>query len=783
MKKTCLFLLLNLFTLSVFGQFFNQEDHIESYTGFFDFYYDSNSDKIYLAVDKLDTDFLYVSALSEGLGSNDIGLDRGQLGGGVVVHFEKRGDKLLLVQDNQDYRAITDNQAERKSIKEAFAKSILYGFKVEKEENGVYLVDATSFLIRDEHGVSNRLGGNNQGSFSLDKSRSAFNLNRTKAFENNVEFDAYLTFKGRANGRALRSVSPDASSITVAQHHSFVKLPEDGFEPRKFDPRASSNFMSFMDYSTPVDEPIVKRYINRHRLEKKDPTAEKSEAVNSIIYYLDPGTPEPVRSALLEGASWWNQAFEAAGYINAFQVKMLPEDVDPLDTRYNVIQWVHRSTRGWSYGASISDPRTGEIIKGHVSLGSLRIRQDYLIGNALTANGDQAMEMALARIRQLSAHEVGHTLGFSHNFAASSNGRASVMDYPHPMIRVKDNKIDLSQAYDTGIGEWDKIATKYAYGDYSEKELNQILLDATTAGYRFISDSDARAPGGAHAYAHLWDNGKDPIEEMKEVEQVRSLAMKQFSTDVIKSGTPYSELEDAFAPVYFYHRYQTEALSKLVGGLDYSYQVKDGGQENVSVISANIQKQALQGLLLTLDPEFLSIPEQITNLFPPRAFGYYRSRESFKGHTGVAFDPMAAAATSADFSLSFLLNKQRLARLVEQHGVDKSNLGLSQVLDELLNQTLLASNSTSYNLELRTTINFVVMDHLYKLTQDNQMPQVQAQVWNSINQVEIALLKRKSKDLQKIYDQQVLRDIEQVKSDFSNYKFKVIAKMPDGSPI
>ncbi|MDA8596668.1 zinc-dependent metalloprotease, partial [Flavobacteriaceae bacterium] len=556
-----------------------------------------------------------------------------------------------------------------------------------------------------------------------------------------------------------------------------------GFEPRKFDPRAGSNFMSFMDYSTPVDEPIVKRYINRHRLEKKDSAAEKSEAVNPIIYYLDPGTPEPVRSALLEGASWWNQAFEAAGYINAFQVKMLPEDVDPLDTRYNVIQWVHRSTRGWSYGASISDPRTGEIIKGHVSLGSLRIRQDYLIGNALTANGDEAMEMALARIRQLSAHEVGHTLGFSHNFAASSNGRASVMDYPHPMIRVKDNKIDLSQAYDTGIGEWDKIVTKYAYGDYSEKELNQILLDAASAGYRFISDSDARAPGGAHAYAHLWDNGKDPIEEMKEVEQVRSLAMKQFSTDVIKSGTPYSELEDAFAPVYFYHRYQTEALSKLVGGLDYSYQVKNGGQENVSVISANIQKQALKGLLLTLDPDFLSIPDQITNLFPPRAFGYYRSRESFKGHTGVAFDPMAAAATSADFSLSFLLNKQRLARLVEQHGIDQGNLGLSQVLDELLNQTLLTSNSTSDNLELRTTINFVVMDHLYKLTQDNQMPQVQAQVWNSINQVEIALLKRKSKDLQKIYDEQVLRDIEQVKSDFSNYKFKVIAKMPDGSPI
>jgi len=783
MKKTILFLFLNLLSFSVFGQFFNQEDHVIPYSGFFDFYYDTSSDKIYLAVDKLDTDFLYVSALSEGLGSNDIGLDRGQLGGGVVVHFEKRGDKLLLVQDNLDYRAITENQAERNSIREAFAKSILFGFKVEKEENGVFLVDATSFLIRDEHGVSNRLRGNNQGSFSLDKSRSAFNLNRTKAFENNIEFDAYLTFKGRATGRALRSVSPDASSITVAQHHSFVKLPDSGFEPRKFDPRSGSFFMTYMDYSTPVDQPIVKRFINRHRLEKKDPSAEKSEAINPIIYYLDPGTPEPVRSALLEGASWWNQAFEAAGYINAFQVKVLPEDIDPLDTRYNVIQWVHRSTRGWSYGASISDPRTGEIIKGHVSLGSLRIRQDYLIGNALTANGDQAMEMALARIRQLSAHEVGHTLGFAHNFAASSNGRASVMDYPHPMIRLADGKIDLSQAYDSGIGDWDKIATKYAYGDYSEKELNQILMDATQDGYRFISDADARSAGGAHAYAHLWDNGKDPITEMQQVAQVRSFAMKQFSTDVIKSGTPYSELEDAFAPVYFYHRYQTEALSKLVGGLDYSYQVKDGGQENARVISADIQKQALQGMLLTLTPEFLLIPEDVINLFPPRSYGYNRSRESFMGHTGVAFDPLAAAATSANFSLNFLLNKQRLARLVEQYGMNQSNLGLSDVLDELLDQTLLSGDSSIDDLELRTTINFVVMDHLYTLTQANQMPQVQAHAWNSINRVEMALIKRKSKNLQRIYDQQMLRDIEQVKLDFSKYKFKSIAKMPDGSPI
>ncbi|MGB0880110.1 MAG: DUF5117 domain-containing protein, partial [Polaribacter sp.] len=512
MKKSLLLLVCISISFNGFSQFFKDKKDITNFDGFFKFYYDDNADKLFLQIDTLDEEFLYVGSLSEGIGSNDIGLDRGQLGDGVVVKFKKAGNKILLIQPNQKYRAITTNKEEKQSVKEAFAKSVLHGFVIKETKNNSYLVDATDFFIRDAHGVSNRLSSRKQGNYSLDKSKSAFYIERTKAFLKNVEFDVMLTFKGKAKGYNIRSVAPNSSLVTVHQHHSFVKLPDDTYTPRKFDPRCGSYPMSYLDYATPVNQSITKRFVYRHRLEKKNPKAKISEAKEPIVYYLDRGTPEPVRSALLEGARWWNQAFTAIGYTNAFQVKMLPENADPLDVRYNMIQWVHRSTRGWSYGGSIADPRTGEIIKGHVSLGSLRIRQDFLIAQALQApyknndsNDDFALQMALARIRQLSAHEVGHTLGFAHNFAASTNNRASVMDYPHPKFTIQDDKIDFSDAYSVGIGAWDKVTVAYSYQDFlgdEEQGLQKILNDAFASGLRYISDADARPQGSAHAYAH-----------------------------------------------------------------------------------------------------------------------------------------------------------------------------------------------------------------------------------------------------------------------------------------
>ncbi|WP_075341374.1 zinc-dependent metalloprotease [Tenacibaculum agarivorans] len=787
--KKIVFFLCYFFTISSFSQFFEGKKNITKYEGFIPFYYDVNSDEIFLEVSKLNTEFLYVNALSEGIGSNDIGLDRGQLGNGVVVKFVRAGNKLLLIQPNQNYRAVTDNFEEQQSVKEAFAKSVLHGFKIEKENNNKFLVNATSFFIRDAHGVSERLVNNKQGNYKLDKTKSAFYLERTKAFPKNVEFDVMLTFSGKPKGNTIKSVTPNPSLVTVHQHHSFVELPDDQYKPRVYDPRCGSWQMTYLDYATPVDQPIKKRFIYRHRLEKKNPIAKISEAIEPIIYYLDRGTPEPIRSALLEGGRWWNQAFEAIGYKNAFQLKILPKDADPLDIRYNVIQWVHRSTRGWSYGGNISDPRTGEILKGHVSLGSLRIRQDFLIAQALQApyaignsNDKFALDMALARIRQLSAHEIGHTLGFAHNFAASTNDRSSVMDYPHPKLTIKNGKIDFSDAYDTKIGVWDKVTVAYAYQDFpnNEKEgLLKILEEASNQGLRFISDADARPKGSAHAYAHLWDNGEDAAEELKNVLDIRKKAIDNFSIDNIKSNQPYSVLEDVFVPLYFFHRYQTDAASKLIGGLDYTYAIK--GQKDIIMqrVDGNTERKALQQLLRTIDVKEIAIPKRLLRIFPPRAYGYSRTRESFKSKLGVVFDSYGAVQTNVEFTLSYILHPERVNRLLQQHSIDNTQLSLVEMLEAIIAKSFKKEFKDSYYRGLHTVVKKEILSNLFYLYNSPIYFEGKAIVNKKINSIASYL-----KNSTKAVDEEFLLLINDFKKNPSKYSKKTKAlKIPDGSPI
>src|SRR5690349_169590 len=579
----------------------------EKMPGYFNLYWDAKQGKLWLEVDKYGADFLYQSSLPAGVGSNDIGLDRGQLGATRVVRFERSGPKVLLIQENLDYRAVTSDVDEQRAVRESFAESVLWGFKVEAEDGERALVDATDFFLRDAHGVPAALKRANQGNFHLDSSRCAVYLPNTKNFPLNTEVEATLTFAGDDPGRWVRDVTPDPGAITVREHHSFVQLPPPGYQPRVYDPRAGFFDVSYMDYATPIGEPIVKRFAARHRLQKKNPAAASSEPVEPIVYYLDRGAPEPIRSALLEGAHWWNQAFEAAGYKNAFHVELMPEGADPMDLRYNVIQWVHRATRGWSYGASVVDPRTGEIIKGHVTLGSLRVRQDYLVAQGLLApfeNGmpmdDKMMRMALQSLKQLAAHEVGHTLGLMHNFASSVNNRASVMDYPPPLVKLDGNgNIDLSNAYTNNIGDWDKVSITWGYQDFAKgtdenRGLDKILRDATDKGYKFISDRDARPPGGLHPQAHLWDNGTSAADELKEAIKVRAKALSQFGEKDIRPGMPMAMLEDVLVPVYLYHRYQLEAATKVVGGMYYSYAIRGDGQVITKAVSKEEQQKALE---------------------------------------------------------------------------------------------------------------------------------------------------------------------------------------------
>ncbi len=667
--------------------------------GYFPLYWDDRTGKMWLEIDKWDTEFLFLESLSAGVGQNDIGLDRGQLGDGRVVKFRRVGPKVLLTQVNYGFRAQTEDLAERKAVEDAFAQSVIWGFEAAAEDGGRVLVDATSFYLNDAHHVAESLKQTKQGTFHVDASRSALYLPDTKNFPQNTEVDSTLTFVGDEPGKLVEQVVPDPNAITVREHYSFVQLPDGNYHPREFDPRAGFYAISYMDYATPIGTPIVKRYMARHRLQKKDPSAAVSDPVKPIVYYLDPGTPEPVRSALLEGARWWNQAFEAAGYRNAFQVEMLPPGADPMDIRYNVINWVHRSTRGWSYGASVVDPRTGEIIKGQVSLGSLRVRQDYMILEGLLApykNGEKGdprmLQTALARLRQLAAHEVGHTLGLQHNYIASTQGRASVMDYPHPWVKLAaDGTIDLSQAYAVGIGDWDKVTIQFGYSDFApgtdeHKALSSIINEAAKHGLTFLTDQDARPPGSASPYTNLWDNGKDPVAELQNVIKVRAAALQHFGENNIPEGTSMAQLQDVLVPVYLYHRYQTEAVIKTIGGLNYTYALRGDGQVPTAPVSGAEQRRAMSAVLQTLTPEFLAVPPQISKLIPPRPSGI-EPYEDFPSHTGLTFDPLAAVETSASMTISVLLDPARAARLIQYHSQDAQQPGFNEVLDALLNAT------------------------------------------------------------------------------------------------
>lgn len=793
MKKTILFSFLILTVNIIFSQVLSGKK-LTDYNGYFNFHYEEATDKIYLEVNSLDEEFLYISSLSSGIGSNDIGLDRGQLGAERLVKFVKAGNKLLLIQPNQDFRAITDNELEKKSVEQAFAKSVLFGFKIEETKESTYIIDFTPFLMQDTHGVADRLKNANEGVYKLDLSKSALSLERTKAFPKNVEFEALLTFDGDPKGHNIRSVTPTPSLVSVVQHHSFIELPDNNYKKREFDTRSGAIPISYFDYATPVQEQINKRYIIRHRLEKKDPNAAISEAKEPIIYYLDPGTPEPVRSALIDGSLWWNQAYEAIGFKDAFQVKMLPEGADLLDCRYNVIQWVHRSTRGWSYGASVIDPRTGEIIKGHVSLGSLRIRQDFLIAQALlnkpfAASDDNyqpMLEMALARIRQLGAHEVGHTIGFTHNFAASTNERASVMDYPHPLITLNNGAIDISNAYASGIGDWDKVTVAYSYSEFNSQsnereELNKILDKAKNDGLRFISDSDARPEGGAHALAHLWDNGKTAAEGLDDLLKIRAVAISNFSKDNIRINEPYSVLEDVFVPLYFLHRYQVEGATKVIGGLDYNYAVKGDGQFTTKVVDANTQRTTLNSILKTIDAEVLAIPKDKLDLFPPRAFGYGRSRESFKGLTGVGFDALSVTSTASDMTISLLLHPERANRLVQQRSLDNKQLSLDEVFQSLIDNTFKKNYSDTYLNEMQQMVNENVLKYIMNLAvNDKAYFQVNAIANSAIDRINKNL---DASSISETYKAQYKNLIKEFKAKPEKFVLKSSSGIPDGSPI
>jgi hypothetical protein len=721
--------------------------------GFIPLYWDAQQGKIWMEIARLDVEILHSAGFGSGLGSNDIGLDRGRLAGSRIVVFERVGPKVLMVQPNYQFRASSDNAAEVRAVRDAFARSVLWGFTIGAESEGRVLVDATEWLVRDGLAIARRL---RPGTYRFDETRSAVYLPGTFGFPKNTEIEAELTFVqeqrsgppegGPAPGPGLNfggerffegvgDVAAAGEAASVRVHHSFIELPGEGYEPRRYDPRAGYGGIRFQDYAAPLGEPMDVRFIRRHRLAKQDPTAKMSAPVEPIVYYLDPGAPEPIRSALLEGARWWNQAFEAAGYRDAFRVEMLPDDAHPLDARYNVINWVHRSTRGWSTGASITDPRTGEIIKGVVTLGSLRVRQDYLIAEGLLSPYKEGTETppaladwALARIRQLSAHEVGHTLGLAHNYYNSRAGRISVMDYPHPLVTLAgDGSLDYSSVYAHGIGEWDKAAIAYGYQDFAPgtneaTALAAILDEAWNKDVRFLTNQDT----GTTPHADQWANGTDQAAELTRMMEVRKAALERFGEQAIKRGRPMATLEEALVPLFLHHRYQVEAAASTLGGLEYEYAMRGDGRQPTQRVPAAQQRAALDALVATIQPASLRVPPSVLESLPPRPMGYGPHRELFPRDTGGAFDAITPAVVAADLTISNVLDAERAARLVQQHALDPSLPGLGDVIDALVEGSFDTKVSTPYDAQIKWAVERVLAERLMDLAAAARMAQVRA---------------------------------------------------------
>lgn len=749
--------------------------------------------------------FLYATSLRTGLGSAPAFLDRGKIGRTRLVAFRRYGKKIAAVFENPRFRAANDGTRASPD----FATSVAWmGDVAAILPDGQIVLDLSGFLTADTLGIAksldqngNQIGGGDPigagKGFALDAKLSAADPTSVKVFPDNVEVDAVQTFVTKTPGAEVANIAPDPEHVSFTVHHSLVRLPAPGFKPRQFDPRVGGSSTQVVDFGAPLGSDVVRDYANHFRLEKLDPTAARSRVRKPIVYYIDSHAPEPIRQALVDGVSWWAKAFDAAGYIDAFQVKVLPADVDPMDVRYNVVNWVDRATRGWSYGQQITDPRTGEIVKGMVVIGSLRARQDIQILEGLGGASEigkggpnDPVQVALGRIRQLGAHEVGHTIGFAHNFAASTQDRASVMDYPPPRVKLTDGRIDLSDAYASGVGRWDMATVDWLYsqpapGVDPDQAAWAKATSIVASGLRFINDNNARADDTAQPWASLWDDGADATTELTRLMGVRRVAIDHFGLAALAPGEPMANLQRRFVPIWLLHRYQVVAAAKAIGGVEMTYAVNGGGREASAAVTPQAQRAALAVVLGTLAPEQLRVPSKLVPLLSAARNGSQNrqySIELFTGSGGNVFDPLVATDTAAELTLDALLAPQRLARVEAQHAVDPNGLGVTELLDRLLATTLpeQTPDALTQRIAYRTLLTMAQVAHDPKTT-----PGVAAQLDQRVHGAAVALATRKGSAEERAWAASLSRqllDPQQLDKLLSATRSRSVA-VPPGAPI
>jgi len=670
--------------------------------------------------------YIYTTALRTGLGSAPTFLDRGRVGATRILAFRRIGRKVAVQFENPRFRATGQSPSDPSGSGDFAVSTVWMGDIATTLPDGSYVVDISDFLTADTLGIAQGLNqsgdtfgtGDGQGGgkgFKRDAKLSAALPGSVKVFPRNIELDAIQTFASDNPGAEVSNIVPDPHQVSFTVHSSFVELPSPGFVPRVFDQRMGGFATQVVDFAAPLGSDVVGDYANRFRLEKINPGPAPSRVRKPIVYYIDSRAPEPIRSALIEGVGWWKKAFEAAGFIDAFQVEPLPADVDPLDVRYNIVNWDDRATRGWSYGQEIVDPRTGEIIKGMVVLGSLRARQDIQIFEGLVGAGklnagglNDPVQVALARLRQLGAHEVGHTLGFAHNFAASTQDRASVMDYPAPRIALVDGKPDLSDAYGVGAGKWDLATVDWLYGAQDQAAADASASAAIAAGLRYIEDDNARAPDTAQPWGGLWDDGADPTAELNRLMKVRQAAIANFGLAMLAPGEPVANLRRRFVPIWLLHRYEVVATAKAIGGVTFTYAINGGGHERSLPVPVDQQRAALSALLATLSPDALRLPSRLVPLLSAPRNGSGNRQfdiEVLSTASGPVFDPLVAADAATEITLASLLAPARLARVSAQHAVDGKALGVGEIIDTLVAATLIDHpDSLSQRIAYRTIV-------------------------------------------------------------------------------